>query len=93
VHLSYGDYPAREYLQHVTSFRGFRVYDLARWTGSETRMPPDLVAAMWEVLGPHMETWRAIGVYGPAVFVPDEASLQDRLLGRSGRDPSASGAD
>jgi uncharacterized protein (TIGR03086 family) len=87
VHLSYGDYPAREYLQHVTSFRGFRVYDLARWIGADTRMPAGLVEGMWAVLGPTMETWRAIGVYGPEVPVPDDAPLQDRLLGRSGRDP------
>ena len=30
VHLSYGDYPAREYLKHITSFRGLRVYDHSR---------------------------------------------------------------
>ena len=30
VHLSYGDFPAREYLKHITSFRGLRVYDIAR---------------------------------------------------------------
>ena len=30
VHLTYGDYPAREYLKHVTSFRGLRSWDLAR---------------------------------------------------------------
>ena len=33
VHLSYGDYPAREYLKHITSFRGLRVYDIARFIG------------------------------------------------------------
>src|SRR5665811_573490 len=27
VHLSYGDHPAREYLMHITYFRGLRVYD------------------------------------------------------------------
>ena len=87
VHLSYGDHPAREYLKHTASFRGFRTYDIARWIGASTTMPADLVQGMWDHLAPDMEAWRAIGVYGPAVAVPDGAPLQERLLGLSGRDP------
>jgi len=30
IHLSYGDYPAREYFWHITSFRGFRAVELAK---------------------------------------------------------------
>jgi uncharacterized protein (TIGR03086 family) len=89
VHLSYGDFPAREYLKHITSFRGFRAVDIARWIGVDTRLPADLVQGMWDELAPEMEAWRAMGVYGPAVPVPDEAPLQDRLLGLAGRDPLA----
>lgn len=90
VHLSYGDFPAREYLRHVTSFRGFRAFDIARWIGAGTELPPDLVQGMWDELSPDMEAWRAMGVYGPAVPVPEDAPLRDRLLGLSGRDPAAS---
>jgi hypothetical protein len=89
VHLSYGNFPAREYLKHVTSFRGFRAFDIARWIGADTRLPDDLVQGMWEQLVPEIEAWRAMGVYGPAVEVPEDAPLQDRLLGLAGRDPSA----
>lgn len=89
VHLSYGDFPAREYLKHVTSFRGFRTYDIARWIGVSTQLPADLVQGMWHELAPEMDAWRAMGVYGPAVAVPDDAPLQDRLLGLAGRDPRA----
>ena len=87
VHLSYGDYPAREYLQHITYFRGSRVYDLSKFIGADTTMPPDLVRGLWEMLVPHAEEWRAIGVMGPAVDVPEDATMQDRLLGLTGRDP------
>lgn len=87
VHLSYGDYPAREYLKHITSFRGFRVYDLAKLIGVDTTMPADLVQGMWDELGPSMEEWRQMGLFGPAVEVPQDATLQDRLLGLSGRNP------
>jgi hypothetical protein len=87
VHLSYGDFPAREYLKHITSFRGFRVYDVAKWIGVDTTMPPALVQGMWDELEPDMDTWREMGVYGPEVVVASDATLQDRLLGRAGRDP------
>lgn len=87
VHLSYGDYPAREYFKHITSFRGFRAYDLAKWIGADTTLPPELVQGLWDEILPEIDTWRQIGVFGPPVVVPDDASLQDRLLGMVGRDP------
>jgi hypothetical protein len=89
VHLSYGDFPAREYLKHVTSFRGFRAYDIAKWIGVSTQLPADLVEGMWDEIAPEVEAWRSMGVYGPAVSVSADAPLQDRLLGLVGRDPRA----
>ena len=88
VHLSYGDFPAREYLKHITSFRGFRAFDIAKWIGADTQLPDDLVQGMWDEIVPEIEAWRAMGVFGPAVPVPEDAPLQDRLLGLAGRDPS-----
>jgi uncharacterized protein (TIGR03086 family) len=87
VHLSYGDYPAREYLKHITSFRGLRAYDLAKFIGADTTLPDDLVQGLWDEIAPSAEEWRQIGVYGPAVAVPADAPLQDRLLGLTGRRP------
>jgi hypothetical protein len=88
VHLSYGDFPAREYLKHVTSFRGFRAYDIAKWIGVNAQLPDELVQGMWDEFAPDVDQWRALGVYGPAVSVPDDAPLRDRLLGLVGRDPA-----
>ncbi|MCX6363179.1 MAG: TIGR03086 family protein [Actinobacteria bacterium] len=85
VHLSYGDFPAREYLKHITSFRGLRVYDLARFIGADTTLPDDLVQGLWDEIAPDAEAWRQMGVFGPAVAVPESAPLQDRLLGLTGR--------
>jgi hypothetical protein len=87
VHLSYGDFPAREYLKHITSFRGFRAYDIAVWIGANTQLRPELVQGMWDEFAPEVEQWRQMGVFGPAVAVLDDAPLQDRLLGLVGRDP------
>jgi uncharacterized protein (TIGR03086 family) len=89
VHLSYGEFSAREYLKHVTSFRGFRAFDIARWIGADTRLPDRLVQGMWDEFVPEIEAWRAMGVFGPEIPVPEGASQQDRLLGLAGRDPSA----
>ena len=87
VHLSYGDYPAREYFKHITSFRGFRAYDIARWIGADTTLPPELVQGLWDEILPEIDVWRQIGVFGPPFPVPDDAPLQERLLGMVGRDP------
>ncbi|MGO8683445.1 MAG: TIGR03086 family protein [Thermoleophilia bacterium] len=87
VHLSYGDYPAREYLKHISYFRGARVYDLARFIGADATLPADLVQGLWEELAPQAEEWRKLGVFGPAVAVAEDAPLQDRLLALTGRDP------
>jgi len=87
VHLSYGDYAAREYLKHITYFRGLRVYDIAKFIGADTTMPGDLVQGLWGEIALEAEQWRQMGVFGPAVEVPETAPLQDRLLGLTGRQP------
>jgi uncharacterized protein (TIGR03086 family) len=87
VHLSYGDWPARDYLQHITSFRGFRAWELARFIGVDPTLPPDLVQGMWDELMPHAEEWRKMGVFKPAITVPNDADLQTKLLAMSGRQP------
>jgi len=87
VHLSYGDYTAREYLKHITCFRGLRIYDIADFIGADTTMPDDLVQGLWDEIAPEAEQWRQMGVFGPAVDVPEAAPLQDRLLGLTGRRP------
>ncbi|HZL04461.1 MAG TPA: hypothetical protein VFE45_03410 [Coriobacteriia bacterium] len=87
VHLSYGEYPAREYLKHITYFRGLRVYDIAKFIDADTTMPDDLVQGLWDEIAPAAEQWRQMGVFGPAVEVAESAPLQDRLLGLTGRRP------
>lgn len=87
VHFSYSDYPAREALKHITSFRGLRVYDLSKAIGIDTKMPEDLVQGLWDQIYPQIDEWRAMGVFPSAVEVPEDAPLQDRLLGMTGRQP------
>jgi len=89
VHCSFGDYAAREYFWQINGFRGLRAHDLARVIGVDPTLPPELVQGLWDEISPHAEEWRAIGVFRAAVPVPDDAPLQDRLLGLTGRDPQA----
>jgi len=87
VHCSFGDFPAREYLWQINSFRGLRAHDIAVAIGVEPDLPDELVQGLWDEISPHVEEWRAIGVFPAAVPVPDDAPLLDRLLGSTGRHP------
>ncbi len=87
VHLSYGDYSAREYLQHITTFVGLQAWDYARALGVSDKLPDDLVRGLWDMISPMAEQWRAMGVFGPRVSMADDATLQDKLLAITGRRP------
>lgn len=87
VHCSFGDYTAQQYLWQVNSFRGLRAHDLALVIGVEPRLSDDLVRGIWAEVSPHAEEWRSYGVFPPAVPVPEDAPLLDRLLGITGRTP------
>ena len=87
VHCSFGDFSAREYLWQINSFRGLRAHDIAQVIGVNGDLSAELVQGLWEEISPHAEEWRAFGVFPPAVAVPDDASLQAKLLGITGRQP------
>lgn len=67
-------------------------WDLAKATGQDATMDPEEVELLWEALSPRSDDWwkwqRDNGYYAPAVPVPDDAPLQDRVLGLIGRDPN-----
>lgn len=85
THLSYGDFPAREYLQHIVSFRAFRSYDIAKLIGADTTMADDFVQALLDEFSPVIEGYRQMGVFPPAIEVPDTADPQTKLLAMVGR--------
>jgi uncharacterized protein (TIGR03086 family) len=73
-------------------------WDLARATGQDDTMEPEDVERLWSsttaIPAELMERYRTPGafgpgveVFGPEVKVPEDAPLQDRLLGLIGRDP------
>jgi hypothetical protein len=90
VHCSFGDFSAREYFWQINGFRGLRAHDLALVIGVEPRLSDELVQGIWDEISPHVEEWRAIGVFPAAVPVPESAPLLDSLLGITGRPPTSS---
>lgn len=88
VHCSFGDFTVREYFWQINMFRGMRAHDIAQVIGADSTLPEELVQGIWDEISPHAEEWRKIGVFGPKVAVPEAASLQDKLLGLTGRQPS-----
>jgi hypothetical protein len=90
AHLSFGDYPVREYFWQINQFRALRAYDIARVICVDPDLPTELVQGLWDELVPNAEEWRTLGVFPAAVPVPDDAPLLHRLLGLTGRSPDAS---
>lgn len=88
THLSYGDFPARDYLQHITLFRGLRTYDIAQVIGHPVTLSDDLVQALWDIIKPHEQALRDMHVIGERLEVADDAPLHDQLLAMTGRQPS-----
>jgi uncharacterized protein (TIGR03086 family) len=66
-------------------------WDLAKATGQDATMPPEEVEALWKTLSAMPSEWWKWqvdnGHYAPAVRVPDDAPLQDRIVALIGRDP------
>lgn len=69
-------------------------WDLDRALGQDDTIDPDEVAAMWPGAQQIPEQMRIPGafgegvvVFGPVVEVPENARVQDRLMGLFGRDP------
>lgn len=78
-----GEFLAANFMDHF-----IHGWDLAKATGQDTKLDPQLVETCYQMFVPGMtDTGREHGVFGPAVTVPDNASTQDKLLGYTGRQP------
>lgn len=63
-------------------------WDLARASGQDPALDEDQAATMLAGMQPIEAMLRDSGQYGPAVPVPDDAPVVDRLMGFVGRDPA-----
>jgi len=62
-------------------------WDLARATGQQPTWDDDLIAFVHDEVAKTAAQGREMGVYGTEVPVPADASLLDRTLALTGRDP------
>jgi uncharacterized protein (TIGR03086 family) len=85
VHVSYGVTDVASYGWEMTADLVIHAWDLARGIDGDDRLEPELVAVSWEYLSPKRDMIIASELVGPVVPVPDDADLQDRLLGLMGR--------
>ena len=84
VHLSYGDFSIGDYLVHTSTFRAFQAWSIAKFIGLDYSLPDPLVDGLWEVLGPQIDSFRAMGVFPPEIMVPEDSDAETRLLARVG---------
>ncbi|NQX27623.1 TIGR03086 family protein [Microbacteriaceae bacterium VKM Ac-2854] len=86
VHLSYDTVSAVQYLKEQVSDITIHTWDLARATGTDDTLDPELVQNVWTEFLPQKETLEASGLFALPVPVADDAPLQTRLLALTGRD-------
>jgi len=84
VHLSFGDLPALAYVKQMAVDSVIHAWDLARGTGGDDVLDPDLVAMAYEELEQTAEDWRSGGAFGAATS-PRDGSTQAKLLALAGR--------
>ncbi len=63
-------------------------WDLAKATGQDTTMPDGLAEVAYETVHGAFTDEQRKGVFKPEVEVPGNASVQDKLLAYTGRNPS-----
>lgn len=86
VHLSSDIVAVSDYLREQVSDVTIHSWDLARAVGADETLDDVLVAAVWTVFEPQRDTLSASGLFAAPVPLPDDSSLQLRLLALTGRD-------
>jgi uncharacterized protein (TIGR03086 family) len=85
VHLSFGDFPGREYAMQLFSDHLIHAWDLARAIGADERLDPELVDACTSWFAPIEGAYRSAGAIAARPAVPDGADAQTLLLAMFGR--------
>jgi uncharacterized protein (TIGR03086 family) len=83
--VSYGPVPGSVYCGHRLIDVFIHGWDIAKSTGQDTTLDPVLVDACWAVIEPQLDDLTASGAFGTQLVVPDDASMQTKLLAALGR--------
>jgi uncharacterized protein (TIGR03086 family) len=92
VHLSFGDFPAAEYLRQIIADHLVHSWDLAAAIGADRRLHPETAHLCAEWFAGNEDSYRESGATEPRVAIPADASVQDWLIAGFGRDPAWPGS-
>jgi uncharacterized protein (TIGR03086 family) len=85
--VSYGPVPGEVYLGHRFIDVLIHGWDVAKPTGQDTKLDPELVEACWAVIEPQKDLLLGSGAFGTDHAVPSGADRQTALLTLLGRTP------
>jgi uncharacterized protein (TIGR03086 family) len=85
VHLSFGDFPGRDYTLQLFADHLIHAWDLARAIGADERLDPELVGPCATWFAAVEDAYRSAGVIADRPPVPAGADAQTRLLAQFGR--------
>jgi uncharacterized protein (TIGR03086 family) len=85
VHLSFGDFPGREYVLQLFADHLIHAWDLARAIGADERLDTALIASCATWFDSAEDAYRSAGAIGARPSVPGDAGTQTVLLARFGR--------
>ena len=84
-HLSFGDYSGADYASQLFMDTLIHGWDIAKGTGQDTRLDPELVSACLPIAEELTRQFRTAGVFGEDLPVAPDADPQTRLLALVGR--------
>jgi uncharacterized protein (TIGR03086 family) len=83
--VSYGPVPGSVYCGHRILDVAIHGWDLAKATGQDTTIEPELVDAIAAIVAPQIDLLTGSGMFGTTVGITSDADAQTRLLAQLGR--------
>ncbi len=85
----FGEMPVARIMMGTVMDQFVHCWDLARATGQDTTLDSEMVEFAYGMLvsGGFADMGRQAGFVGPEISVPDDSSLQDKMIGYMGRQP------
>lgn len=85
----FGEMPVARIMMGTVMDQLVHCWDLARATGQDTALDGEMVEFAYGMLvsGGFADMGRQAGFVGPEIGVPDDSSLQDKMIGYMGRQP------
>ena len=85
VHLSFGDFPGRDYTLQLFADHLIHAWDLARAIGADERLDSALISSCATWFDSAEDAYRSAGVIAPRPPLPGDADALTVLLARFGR--------